>query len=184
MRRTVAATPIQGWVLVGVLLTVVAAGVTKLWEQTAPSTVRILGLAASASASGAGTSGNSGCGGGNGGSNGTKDCGNPGHPITVTGGVIDTLYPGVTGRLRVTVTNPTNQDLTLTNVTPTIGTPDKAGCLASWFAATSFNGSKIVGKLSSAYVDLPFTMLDEPVKQDACIGATVPVSFTATASGA
>src|SRR5438270_8535715 len=114
-----------------------------------PAKTRVLGeqfVASSGSSSSSGstsgsTSGNNGCGNGN---NGSKDCSNPGHPINVTGQVLNTLLPGSTTALRVTVANPNNQALTLTNIHVTIGTPTRAGCLSTWFTVSDFNGSQSI----------------------------------------
>jgi len=109
---------------------------------------------------------------------------NPGHPITVTGQVLNALLPGSTTALRVTVANPNNQALTLTNIHVAIGTPTRTGCLATWFTVSDFNGSQSIAKNSSTTVDLPLSMVNDPShSQDACRTAGIPLSFTATVNG-
>lgn len=169
------------WLLLFAIIAVAAGGATKIWWPNHHVKVKVLGTKSTAQPSPTISAGNSGCGNGNGGSNGKKDCSNPGHPIKATGFVVGTLFPGVTSALRVTVDNPNNQDLTLTAVTATIGTPNKTGCLSSWFTVGSYSGATTVKKNNQATVDIPFSMLDKPLNQDACKTATVPVSFTATA---
>ena len=108
---------------------------------------------------------------------------NGGHSITVTGSVSGSVVPGKTVPLVVTVTNPNNQNITVTSVQPSVGTPNKSGCISSWFATTSFTGSQIVAKNSSSALSLTFAMLDTDTNQNACKSATVPLTFTATATG-
>lgn len=109
---------------------------------------------------------------------------NPGHPITATGQVVGTLYPGTSTVIRVTVTNTNNQDLTITSIRGTVGSPSAAGCQASWFTITDYSGSTTLPKRGTATVDLPFAMLNDTThSQDACRTATIPVSFSATATG-
>lgn len=182
--------PAWFWLPLGALLLGgVASAAWTLWPSTGGrpevgvAGERFVQPAASPPGTGPGGTGNSGCGQGNGGPNGSRDCSNPGHPITVTGQVLGPLYPGVVTAVRVTVHNPGNQDLTLTAVHGVVGTPSATDCKASWFAIADFSGTTAVGRQSTATIDLPFRMLNDSVPQDACKDATIPVSFSATATG-
>lgn len=159
---------------------VVVSGVVTgvvLTAQNGPAKTKVLGEQFVAPKANANTS--NGCGNG-----GSIDCSNPGHPINVTGQVLSALLPGSTSTLRVTVSNPNNQALTLTTIHVTVGTPTAAGCLASWFTVSDFSGSQSIAKNSSANIDLPLAMVNTPTtNQDVCQTAKIPLSFTATVNG-
>jgi hypothetical protein len=176
VKATAQAFPARGWVLLLAIVAVLAVAGTRLWWPTShgPS-VQVLGEKTTITPTGNTTS----AGKGNANSNGS---GNPGHPINVSGTVTGVLTPGATATLHVTVQNPNNQDLTLTQVAATLGTPSKAGCPSSWFRASGFSGTQTIKKNSTTTVNLLLSMLNKPVNQDACKSATVPVSFTATAT--
>lgn len=176
------------WLLGSVIAIVVSvAGTAAYYEVrgTAPGVAtRVLGEQFTAgTGSGSTTAGNSGCGRGNGGPNGARDCSNPGHPITVTGAVLGAVYPGTSTTLRLQITNPNNQDMTLQRVSVVIGTPDRDGCLSTWFTATGYSGTPSITlrKNSATLLDLGFSMVNQPYSQDVCKTATIPLSFSATA---
>lgn len=106
-----------------------------------------------------------------------------GHSVSVTGVVIGALAPGRTAQLQVTVSNPNNQNVTLTSVQPAIGVPSSKNCLASWFTVGSFTGSTPIAKNSTARVTLALSMRNTTTNQDACKDATLPLSFSASVTG-
>lgn len=133
--------------------------------------------------------GNSGCGNGEGrerGNSTPKDCTPPGKAIMVTGEVLGSISPGSSTTLRLVIQNPNNQDLIVEAARALVGAPSDANCRSEWFLVTPYAGvpSLTVRKNSSATLDLDLYMLDEPVNQDSCKAATIPLSFTATATGA
>lgn len=175
---------VAGWAIGGVLaaLTLTASGVAVHSPGSAPT--RVLGQQFTSAP--AATGGNNGCGNGAGGSAANKDCTPPGKAVTVTGTVLGAVSPGTSATLRLVIQNPNNQDLTVQSASATVGTPSKANCLARWFQVSPFSGSPAVTvrKNNNATLDLVFTMLNEPVNQDACKSANIPLKFTATAAGA
>lgn len=121
---------------------------------------------------------------GNGNANGSNSNGKGnGHSISVTGLVHGTLAPGRTAQLQVTVNNTNNQSVTLTSVQPTIGAPSKKNCLTSWFTVQSFSGSTQIAKDSTTRLTLAISMLNANTNQDACKGATLPLSYSASVTG-
>jgi hypothetical protein len=148
-----------------------------------PGTTRVLGTQFTASSAAGTTNANNGCGNGN---NGSKDCTPPGKAIAVTGSVLGAVAPGRNATLHLVISNPNNQDLTLQSASAAVGTPTKANCLSSWFEVTPYSGSPTVTvkKNSSTTLDLVFRMINQPVNQDACKSADIPLRFTATAVGA
>lgn len=176
------------WLLGSVIAVVVSIAGTASYYQvrdTKPvAPTRVLGQQFTASTSSGNTAaGNNGCGIGNGGPSGSKDCSNSGHPIVVNGSVLGVVYPGTSTTLRLRITNPNNQDMTLQRATVAIGAPSPGGCLASWFNANGYTGSPAITlrKNSTTQLDLGFSMVNLPISQDVCKTATIPLSFSATA---
>lgn len=160
--------------------------VTVVWQMvpggpSGPLQVSILGEKTVVALAG---SGNSGCGQGNGGPSGSKDCSNPGHPISVSERHLGALSPGESITLDVTVVNPNNQDVQLTQVHVDRGAPSNPRCDGTWFPVTDFNGSLTIKKRSQIVVPIPMSMADTATDQDACKGVTIPLTFKATVTGA
>lgn len=131
--------------------------------------------------------------GGNGNGNGNGNAGSnqpPGKAVTVTGAVVGTIKLGAPATLNVTVKNPNNQDMSITQVTGTITSVTSAGiagrpvCDKSWYSVGTFTGSKSLPKNGSAVVAVPLTLNTTTINQDNCKGQTVQFSFKATAEGA
>lgn len=165
------------WLVLPTAAVLLTAGSVAVRPQGIPT--RVLGEQFNSSAS----TGNSGCGNGN---SGSKDCTPPGKAIAVTGTVLGSVKPGSSTKLRLVIQNPNNQDLSVQSASGFVGLPSDPNCRADWFSVAPYAGTPVttVKKNSSAILDLNFTMLDKPVNQDACKSATIPLSFTATATGA
>lgn len=173
-------------VLLGLSVFLVLAMAAAVWQTAGrpharPLQVSVLGEKNVVAQAG---TGNSGCGQGNGGPNGSKVCSNPGHPISVSEQHLGKLSPGQTINLAVTVVNPNNQDVQLTKIQVVKGTPTNPTCSAAWFQVQDFSGSQTIKKNSQLAVSLPMSMTDLAVNQDACKGVTIPLTFTATVTGA
>lgn len=129
--------------------------------------------------------------GGNGNGNGNAGSNQPpGKAVTVTGAVAGTIRIGSPATLNVTVKNPNNQDMSITQVTGTITSVTSAGvagkpvCDKNWYSVGTFTGSKSLPKNGSAVVSVPLTLNTTTTNQDNCKGSTVQFSFSATAQGA
>lgn len=170
-------------VLLGLVL--LGAAVAVWWQfpvgKSAPLKVSVLG---EKSVTAQASTGNSGCGQGNGGPNGNKDCSNPGHSISVSVPTIGTLSPGESITFNVTVVNPNNQDVQLTKLQVVRGKPTKVDCDGTWFPVTDYTVGQIVKKKSQVEVPVLISMTDTSTNQDACKGATIPLTFNATVTGA
>lgn len=167
------------------VLTLLAVGVA-FWQfngetRLGPLQVSVLGEKNVTAQAG---TGNSGCGQGNGGPNGSRDCSNPGHPISVAEETLGTLSPGKRITLNVTVVNPNNQDVQLTKLQVVRGKPTKVDCDGTWFPVTDYTVGQIVKKKSQVEVPVLISMTDTSTNQDACKGATIPLTFNATVTGA
>ena len=102
---------------------------------------------------------------------------------TVVGGP---LRPGAVRTLRVVVSNPNSSAIELQRVDVTVGTPNLAGCLASWVQVGSFRAgtdpTTVVAGHGTATVSLPIELVDlATVNQDACKGSTFPLDLSGTA---
>ncbi|HET7328522.1 MAG TPA: hypothetical protein VFJ14_14695 [Nocardioidaceae bacterium] len=181
--------PVSRWrrtVLLGLSGAAAAAVAVLVWqvvgeEPSRPLQVSVLGEKSVVAQA---ATGNSGCGQGNGGPNGSKVCSNPGHPISVSEQHLGKLSPGQTINLAVTVVNPNNQDVQLTKIQVVKGTPTNPACSAAWFQVQDFSGSQTIKKNSQLAVSLPMSMADVAANQDACKGVAIPLTFTATVTGA
>lgn len=126
------------------------------------------------------TVGKAGNGNGNGGGN------NPSHQFTLSSTTSGLLAPGQPQVLHVKVSNPNNQDIQVTRLSVTFGTPSNPECSSSWFAMTPYvysasNPKLIVPKNSSRVVDLAIQLIESGTNQDACKGATIPLGLSGTA---
>jgi hypothetical protein len=97
------------------------------------------------------------------------------------------LVPGVTRRLKVTMTNPLSQRLKVTRVTVKVKRPPAAGCRPSWVKASSFAAGRkappvIVKPRRSVSITLSVRLKNlRTVNQDACKNTTIPMAVKATA---
>ncbi len=150
-------------------------------------------LPAAGHGNGGGGNGNGGPGGGNNGNSGGP---NPGHSIVLDGSVSGDLAPGAPLTLSVHVSNPNNQDIRVTDVSVTVGTPTKTDdttgetttvptCDTTWVSVEHYSKPAATGQLVPKHttrdVALDIELTDEPVNQDACKGVMFPLSFSATA---
>jgi uncharacterized membrane protein len=114
----------------------------------------------------------------------------------ISGDLIGQLAPGATQALALSVQNPNDFPLHVTNLTvsdpPTI---DKPGCLPSWFTVSQFSGSyanvvvpakstRTLTALGVAQTELPqVAMTDDPTTdQEDCKGATLEFSYSGSAT--
>lgn len=111
--------------------------------------------------------------------------------FTISGSLDRTLAPGVTGNLDLALTNSNNQPITVSGLTVSIAQVSKSGCTANGnFSITQFTGSVTVPANSTRTLSqlgaapLPqITMVDLPVNQDICKGATLTLTYTGTGTG-
>ncbi len=90
---------------------------------------------------------------------------------------------GVPGRLVITVTNPTDQPIILDDLAIDVLEPSRAGCRAEWFTvgvdASATAAEVRVPAGESARIPVTYTLVDlEGTNQDACKGATFPLSIS------
>jgi hypothetical protein len=130
-------------------------------------------------------------------SNGNSSNGNgnpaPGKAFTLTGSVTG-LFPGVTSKLYVTVTNPNNQAMTVTNVTATLTSVTKAAnapagtCAASAanLAIQPFTGPSFTVAANSSRSSSPayIPVMAPSTAANACQGATFTLTYGATGTQA
>ncbi|HTA06459.1 MAG TPA: Ig-like domain repeat protein [Solirubrobacteraceae bacterium] len=114
-----------------------------------------------------------------------------GKPFTVTGGASGPLAPGITRALTIVLTNPNNVAITVTALSASVAAgSSKSGCDGPsnlQLTQSNFSTSNTLTIPANGQVMLPsgsvsapqVQMLDLPVNQDACKGA----SFTFTYSG-
>lgn len=101
-------------------------------------------------------------------------------PFTITGKVSG-LFPGKTLPLTLTVTNPDTVAITVTSITTGVSNASTT-CLAANVKVTSFTGSLTVGARSTGKVTVHATMSHGA--PNACKGATFPLHYSGTATGA
>jgi hypothetical protein len=95
------------------------------------------------------------------------------------------LFPGQERQLRVVVTNPNPSTLTVRTIEVTVETPTPATCNAAWFTVGDYNASSdaalTVDPQGSRVVVLPIELVNLPTtNQNACQGATIPLSLSGT----
>jgi hypothetical protein len=122
-----------------------------------------------------------------------------GRPFPISGSLDGVLYPGASPLpLNLSVTNPNNFDLSITNLTVTVASVTKAPyapagtCSASDFAVQQFSGAypfKVNSGLTISLSSLGFPqaqfpqvrMIDQPYAQDGCKNATINFAYSGTA---
>lgn len=113
--------------------------------------------------------------------------GPPGHaaqPRTFgIGGSVAGLYPGIEGNLVLTVSNPHNFEIVVTEVTADVSEPtgpdDDGTCRASHVQVDHFVGSAHIPPKGTAEIDLDITMLH--TTPDACQGAQWGLTYAGSA---
>ena len=126
----------------------------------------------------------------------TKD----GKPFAISGNLAGSLAPGVALPLDLTLTNPNQQKLSITNLTVTIKSVTKAAnapagtCSTSDYAVTQYsgpyplavaaNGSAKLSALGTTSSKWPqVRMLNTASNQDGCKGATVTLAYSGFGQG-
>ena len=127
--------------------------------------------------------------GGNGNGNGNGGAGSPGKAFTMTVAAVGTIGPGQRQTLNVTVSNPNNQNMSITGATGVVNSVSKPGCLASWFTVENWTpGSSptIAPANGSAQIQMKLDFTDLATNQDVCKSTAkspVTISFTLHATG-
>jgi len=121
-------------------------------------------------------------------------------PFALAGDVVGALYPGAPARpVDLTVTNPNNQPIKLTNLGVTLGSVTRngavvQGCTAADFAIRQYAGSYPLtvpaGSPSTRLTSLgvptsalpTVTFVDAARSQDACRGVTIQLAYTGSAT--
>lgn len=126
----------------------------------------------------------------------TKD----GKPFAISGNLAGSLAPGVAVPLDLTLTNPNNQKLSITNLSVTIKSVTKAAnapagsCSTSDYAVTQYSGpyplavaanatTRLSAQVSSNTKWPQVRMLDTAANQDGCKGATVTLAYSGFGQG-
>lgn len=120
--------------------------------------------------------GNQAGGGNNGNGVGNGAGSNPAHPLNVTGTNVTGLAPGVTKQVKVTVTNPNSQAVTVTavSVTPVNAPTDCA------ISGDTISPSAPLPAGQSAVFPLNVRMNDNLKSQDSCRNLSFTLNFAAT----
>lgn len=95
------------------------------------------------------------------------------------------LFPGAPGQLRVVITNPNPTTLTVRTIGVTVKTPSPSTCKSAWFTVGDYDASTdpalTVAPNGSSVLLLPIELIDLPTtNQNACQGATIPLSLSGT----
>ena len=123
-----------------------------------------------------------------------------GKDFAISGDLVGLLAPGLSRPLNLTLTNPNNQNIAISNLTVTIKSVTKAAhapagaCSTSDYAVTQYsgpyplsapaNGSATLSSLGVASSKWPqVRMLDTALNQDGCKGATVTLAYSGSGSG-
>lgn len=120
----------------------------------------------------------------------------PGDPFTISGDLDRTLFPGGSGLLDLRLTNVSDGDLTVGEITvqvASVTTQPQQTCLVADFAVTQIdaarqfalpaNTSRTLTELGMTAADLPqVSMTNTSVNQDGCKRATVNLVFNARAA--
>lgn len=117
-----------------------------------------------------------------------------GRPFTISGELDRVLAPGVTGYLNLSLANPNNQSLGVTNLTVAINGTNRSGCATSNFAVAQFTGTypltvpanstRTLSQLGVTLTQMPAVkMIDLPVNQDICKSTGLTLGYSGTGSG-
>lgn len=128
---------------------------------------------------------------GNGGGNGAGGVTPTGKALTVAGTATDSLAPGATDTLTVSITNPNNQAVNIVSASATITTvgtkalPGLPACDKAWITVAPFSGNKPLA--ANATTTIPLTVSFDNlagVNQDNCKDVTYTFTASATANQA
>jgi uncharacterized membrane protein len=117
-----------------------------------------------------------------------------GRPFTISGTLDRLLAPGVTGYVNLSLANPNNQTLSVTNLTVAIDGTNRSGCTTSNFSVAQFSGTypltvpanstRTLSQLGVTLTQMPaVTMIDLPVNQDICKSTGLSLGYSGTGSG-
>ena len=114
-------------------------------------------------------------------------------PFTISGGPSNSLAPGVTAPINLSIYNPNNQPMQVTGLTVTVVATNKSACATDNYSVRQFSGTYPIVPANSTWSLSQLgitqtawpavTMINKPVNQDACKGATVQLGYTGTGSG-
>jgi len=108
-----------------------------------------------------------------------------GEPVGFTAALPDgPVQIGKPGRLVITVTNPTADPLVVDDLTIDVLEPSRPGCRADWFSVGFDDRQPAVVTVpagESVRVSVTYRLVDlAGINQDACQGATFPLSISGT----
>jgi len=125
-----------------------------------------------------------------------------GKPFTIAGNLADPLAPGISRPLNLTLTNPNNKPLSVTNLTVTVKTVTRTAyavshnqpCTTGDYAVAQYsgpypltvpaNGSASLASLGISTSARPkVSMLNTALNQDGCKGATLALAFSGSGQG-
>jgi len=120
--------------------------------------------------------------------------GTPTTSFSISGSPVAALAPGIRRAIAVRLDNPTDQTISVGTLRVELRGTSQAGCAIANFALTQYSGSyplvlrphshNTLATLGIATQLWPqLSMLDLPVNQDACKGATVRLHFAGTGAG-
>lgn len=123
----------------------------------------------------------------------------PGKPFTISGNLAGLLAPGVSLPLDLTLANPNNKPLSVTNLTVTVQSVTRAPgatrpCSTADYGVTQYsgpypltvpaNGSATLSGLGVAPASRPkVSMINAPTNQDGCKSATLTLAYSGSAQG-
>jgi hypothetical protein len=125
-----------------------------------------------------------------------------GKPFTISGNLADALAPGISRPLNLTLTNPNNKALSITNLTVTVQSVTRTAyaiahsqpCTTADYAVVQYGGSYPLTvpansstSLSSLGVSTSarpkVSMLNTTLNQDGCKGATLTLAYSGSGQG-
>ena len=122
-----------------------------------------------------------------------------GKPFNISGNVSGLLSPGVARPLNLTLSNPNNKQVSITNLTVTVQAVTKApaavgSCTTADYAVTQYSGPYPVSVPGGANVTLAdlgvaqqswpqVRMINRPANQDGCKGATLTLAYSGSGQG-
>lgn len=125
-----------------------------------------------------------------------------GKPFTISGNLADALAPGISRPLNLTLTNPNNKPLSITNLTVTVKTVTRTAyaiahsqpCTTADYAVAQYSGAYPLvvpadtsASLSSLGVSTSarpkVSMLNTTLNQDGCKGATLALAYSGSGQG-
>ncbi len=125
-----------------------------------------------------------------------------GFPFTIAGTPAGLLAPGLTRTVDLAISNPNNKAISIVGLSVSIGTITRTpaaiaaglGCTAADYTTRQFSGAyplvipasatRTLSQLGVTAGQLPaITMLDRPLNQDGCKGATITLGYAGSGQG-